>query len=156
MSLDRKDSEWLEKLLELLSDKKVAEFTYEEEAFNLHLRFAGDTPAPVMVPAAAPAPVHVAAPAAPAPVAAAPAAEDTGELVRSPMVGTFYSSPSPDAPPFVAVGAGVNKGQTLCIIEAMKLMNEIESEVSGVVVAVLAKNGQPVQFGDPLFRVKGV
>ncbi|MEY3212556.1 MAG: acetyl-CoA carboxylase, biotin carboxyl carrier protein, partial [Pseudomonadota bacterium] len=77
-----------------------------------------------------------------------------GHVVNSPMVGTFYRSASPDAPPYAELGASVRKGQVLCIIEAMKLMNEIESDVDGVVVEILAQNGQPVQFGQPLFRVR--
>jgi acetyl-CoA carboxylase biotin carboxyl carrier protein len=104
-------------------------------------------PAPAM-PAHAP----VAAPAAGAPAAAA--AEKPGTLITSPFVGTFYRSPSPDAPPFVEVGQSVRKGQALCIVEAMKLMNEIESEVSGKVVEILVENGQPVEFGEPLFRIE--
>lgn len=84
--------------------------------------------------------------------------EETRRLitVTAPIVGTFYRSPSPDAPPFVEVGTRVKKGQTLCIIEAMKLMNEIESEVDGVVVRILVENGQPVEYGEPLFLIEPV
>ena len=77
-----------------------------------------------------------------------------GHLVTSPFVGTFYRTPAPDQPPFVEVGAAVKKGQVLCIVEAMKLMNEIESEIAGTVVEILAENGQPVEFGQPLFRLE--
>jgi acetyl-CoA carboxylase biotin carboxyl carrier protein len=89
-------------------------------------------------------------------VAAAPAApaEPTGHTLKAPMVGTFYRSPSPGSPPFVEVGQAVTKGQTLCIIEAMKLLNEIESDVSGTVKAVLTENGQPVEYGQPLFVIE--
>ncbi len=87
-----------------------------------------------------------------------PQEEETHRLitVTAPIVGTFYRSPSPDAPPFVEVGTRVKKGQTLCIIEAMKLMNEIESEVDGVVVRILVENGQPVEYGEPLFLIEPV
>jgi acetyl-CoA carboxylase biotin carboxyl carrier protein len=91
--------------------------------------------------------------AAPSPAAQAPATPP-GHVVNSPMVGTFYRSASPDAPAYAEIGASVRKGQVLCIIEAMKLMNEIESDVDGVVVEILAQNSQPVQFGQPLFRVR--
>ena len=91
-----------------------------------------------------------------APSAAPPAAEKPGTLVTSPFVGTFYRTPGPDQPAFVEVGTSVRKGQVLCIIEAMKLMNEIESEVAGKVTEVLAQSGQPVEFGQPLFRIEPV
>lgn len=149
MAADRLDLQRLETLLDLLISKNVSEFNYEDEEVNLSLRIGG-------VPAAA-APVVVAAPAAPvaapSPASQAPAPAP-GHVVSSPMVGTFYRAASPDAPPYAEIGATVRKGQVLCIIEAMKLMNEIESDVDGVVVEVLAQNGQPVQFGQPLFRVR--
>jgi acetyl-CoA carboxylase biotin carboxyl carrier protein len=107
-------------------------------------------------PAAIAAPVPVAlapAPAAPAPKAEAKAADKPGVLVSSPFVGTFYRAPSPDSPPFVDVGTKVKKGQTLCIVEAMKLMNEIESEVDGTVAEILVQNATPVEFSEPLFRI---
>ena len=91
--------------------------------------------------------------AAPAPAAEAPA-EPKGHALKSPMVGTFYRAPSPSAPPFVEVGQAVSKGQTLCIIEAMKLLNEIESDASGTVKAILVENGQPVEYGQPLFLIE--
>ncbi len=105
--------------------------------------------------------VQVAAPVVAAPVAAvaAPAAEasapvdDDALTITSPFVGTFYRSPSPDAPPFIEVGASVREGQTLCIVEAMKLMNEIEADCAGTVSDILVENGKPVEFGQPLFRV---
>ena len=96
-----------------------------------------------------------AAPAAPAAGAAPPAPpEPTGHTLKSPMVGTFYRAPSPGAPNFVEVGQSVTKGQTLCIIEAMKLLNEIESDVAGKVKAILVENGQPVEYGEPLFAIR--
>ncbi|HEY0095062.1 MAG TPA: acetyl-CoA carboxylase biotin carboxyl carrier protein, partial [Archangium sp.] len=94
-----------------------------------------------------------AAPAAPAP---AKPAEKAGQLITSPFVGTFYRTPAPDQPAFVDVGAVVKKGQVLCIVEAMKLMNEIEAEVSGRVAEILVQNGQPVEFGQALFRIEPV
>lgn len=126
-------------------------------------------PAPVSMVAAAPAPVALAAPVAvaPAPAAAvaapaAPAAakpaekapEKPGHLVTSPFVGTFYRAPSPDSPPFVDVGSTVKKGQVLCIVEAMKLMNEIEAEVDGKIAEILVLNATPVEFGEKLFRIE--
>lgn len=112
--------------------------------------------------AAVPTPVAVPAPAAaaPPPAAAAPLTPATSappanvHVITAPLVGTFYRSPSPDAPFFTEVGQRVRKGQTLCIIEAMKLMNELECEVDGVVVSVLADNGRPVEFGQPLFHIQ--
>jgi acetyl-CoA carboxylase biotin carboxyl carrier protein len=93
--------------------------------------------------------------AAPAPAAKAEAkpADKPGTIVSSPFVGTFYRAPSPESPPFVDVGAKVKKGQTLCIVEAMKLMNEIEAEVDGVVAEIFVQNATPVEFGEPLFRI---
>ena len=99
------------------------------------------------------APVAAAPAAAPAAKAEAKVADAPGVLVTSPFVGTYYRAPSPDSPPFTEVGAKVKKGQTLCIVEAMKLMNEIESEVDGVVAEAYAQNGSPVEFGEKLFRI---
>ena len=150
MAAERLDLQRLETLLDLLIAKNVSEFSYEDEEVNLSLRIGG-------VPVASAAPVVIAAPsapvAAPSPAAQAPT-PPPGHVVSSPMVGTFYRSASPDAPPYAELGASVRKGQVLCIIEAMKLMNEIESDADGVVVEILAQNGQPVQFGQPLFRVR--
>ncbi len=101
----------------------------------------------VAVPAPSPIPASAAAAPAPKP------ADKPGAIVTSPFVGTFYRAPSPESPPFVDVGAKVKKGQTLCIVEAMKLMNEIESEVDGTVAEILVQNATPVEFGEPLFRI---
>jgi len=148
------DVERIEALLKILADSKVTDFDYEDESLSLHVSFGGR---PVV---AAPA-IQVAAPAAAsAPVAAAaeaaadPESDPSLTDVDCPMVGTFYRSPSPEAQPFVQLGDRVSKGQTLCIIEAMKLMNEIESDLDGVVAAILVDNAQPVQFGQPLFKIK--
>jgi acetyl-CoA carboxylase biotin carboxyl carrier protein len=118
-------------------------------------------PAPVSAaPAALPAHVHAAPAAAPAPAAAAPAAAPAPAApasnlveVKSPMVGTFYRSPAPEAPPYVEVGSRVARGQTLCILEAMKLMNELPSEVAGTVREICVENGEPVEYGQVLFRI---
>ena len=135
-------------LIELMREHDVARIDYEDEDMNVSVRFGG---AEVLAPTVA----------AVAPVAAAPAAAggapvaDTGPVAKSPMVGTFYRSPEPSAPPFASPGDRVSKGDVLCIIEAMKLMNEIEAEIDGVVAEVLVENGQAVQFGQPLFRFEG-
>ncbi len=141
------DLERIEALLELLSAQKVAEFSYEDEAVSISVRLGGVAAAP----AAAPQP---AAPAPAAPPAAEPAEEPGVVALSSPMPGTFYRASSPDAAPYVALGDAVKKGQVLCIVEAMKMMNEIESEVNGTVVAILVDNAKPVQFGQPLFKIK--
>ena len=106
--------------------------------------------APCRAPWCGAAPAAAAAPGARAPAEEA-ARRQEGHVVKAPMVGTFYRSPSPDAKPFVEVGQAVKEGDTLCIIEAMKLMNEIEADASGVVKAILVENGQPVEYGQPLF-----
>jgi len=106
--------------------------------------------APPMLPSGQPTPAE-GTPAVEAP--AAPEPKSGGNEVKSPMVGTFYSAPEPGAKPYVSVGSRVSKGQILCIIEAMKIMNEIESEVAGVVTEVLASDAQPVEYGQPLFRI---
>ena len=111
-------------------------------------------PAPVALAAPVAAPVPAAAPAAPAAKAPEKAPEKPGHLVTSPFVGTFYRAPSPDSPPFVDVGSIVKKGQVLCIVEAMKLMNEIEAEVEGKIAEILVLNATPVEFGEKLFRIE--
>ena len=149
----------LKKLIDLVEESGIAELevTEGEEkvritrvSANAAVNFA--QPMHVQLPQAAPVAAPAAAPVATAP-AAAPAA-DSANAVKSPMVGTFYRRPSPDAKPFVEVGQQVNVGDTLCIIEAMKLMNEIEAERAGVVKAVLIEEGQPVEFGEPLFIIE--
>jgi acetyl-CoA carboxylase biotin carboxyl carrier protein len=119
---------------------------------NGHSTAVAAAPAPrVAVPAPEPATVKAGEPAPAAP-AAAPAAQESG--IKSPMVGTFYRAPSPDARPYVEVGDRVKEGQTVCIVEAMKLMNEIVADVSGVVTAIMVENGQPVEYGQMLFTIK--
>ena len=144
----------LKKLIDLVQESGIAELEITEGEEKVKIVKGG-----VVVTSAAPAP----APAQPAPAptpaggapAAAPAAEpepgQDGHVVKAPMVGTFYRSASPDAKPFVEVGQAVKEGDTICIIEAMKLMNEIEADASGVVKAILVENGQPVEYGQALF-----
>jgi len=146
-------------IIEALEGTEVTKFEYRNGEEKLKIR-RGHEPVYAHVAAAPPPPpaaVAVAAPAtAPAAPAAAPAAAQAapGVVVTSPFVGTFYRAPSPDAPMFVEVGQTVRKGQVLCIVEAMKLMNEIEAEVGGKVVEAFVQNGQPVEFGEPLFRIE--
>jgi acetyl-CoA carboxylase biotin carboxyl carrier protein len=142
----------LKKLIDLVQESGIAELEITEGEEKVKIVKGG------VVTVAAAQPVAVAAApaaAAAAPAAGAPAAEpepgQEGHVVKAPMVGTFYRSPSPDAKVFVEVGQAVKEGDTICIIEAMKLMNEIEADASGVVKAILVENGQPVEYGQPLF-----
>jgi acetyl-CoA carboxylase biotin carboxyl carrier protein len=148
----------LKKLIDLVQESGIGEIeiTEGEEKVRISRQLA----APPML-MAAPAMQHLAMPGGAAtgpsamPGAAPPAApEPKGHALKSPMVGTFYRAPSPGAPPFVEIGQSVSKGQTLCIIEAMKLLNEIESDVAGTVKAILVENGQPVEYGQPLFLIE--
>jgi len=156
----------LKELIGLLRENGLAELELERQGFRVRLRREGASPvvqSEAFVPAAAPAP---AAKAAAAPVAAAPplhpggrtetaASEDQDlHIIPSPIVGTFYRSPSPNADPFVKIGSNVEPETVVCIIEAMKLMNEIQAEASGEVVKVYVENGQPVEYGQPLFGIK--
>jgi acetyl-CoA carboxylase biotin carboxyl carrier protein len=144
------DLDQIKNLLEILKEQEVNEFSYETDALSLSVNFGAQV-VQGMAPMMAAPQVPAAAPAA-APVAAAPS-ESSGVGLESPMVGTFYTAPSPDQPAFCKIGDTVSKGQTLCIIEAMKLMNEIEAEVGGTVLEMLVENGQPVQFGQVLFKI---
>ena len=152
----------VKKLIELLDESGIAEIeiTEGEESVRIsrHASSVAPAPAPAAVPVAAPAPAPVAAPAAPAAAAApapaaAPEAEEEGYLVTAPMVGTYYSAPSPGSPAFVQVGDRVNEGDTLCIVEAMKMMNQIESDVAGVIKSIRVQNGDPVEYGQILFVI---
>jgi acetyl-CoA carboxylase biotin carboxyl carrier protein len=159
--------EQIKELIELVSQHRLQGFELERSGFKLSISGqdarpasspatapAAATPSAAAVPtaAAAAAPPANAPPAAPSAAAAAVPAE--AHVVNSPIVGTFYASPSPDAEPFVRVGDRVRAGQVLCIVEAMKLMNEIESDVGGTVMQVLVKNAQPVEYGEPLFAIR--
>ncbi len=158
----------IRELIEFLIDKDIAEFELERGDVKLRVKRGGvqtvaaspiitvAAPAPAPVVAAS-APAAVAAPVAAAPAPAAPAAEDElagTHIIKSPIVGTYYESPSPGAPPFAKPGDTVSVGQVLCIVEAMKLMNEIESDYSGTIVKCFVTNGQPVEYGQQLFAVK--
>jgi acetyl-CoA carboxylase biotin carboxyl carrier protein len=150
----------IRKVLDLMHEHDLAEFELEQDGFKVRVRKSGAGVTLVAPAAALPMP-HAAAPAAPVP--AAPAQASAAEelppamnlaIIKSPIVGTFYRCPEPGAPSFVEVGDRVRKGQVLCIIEAMKLMNEIESDTDGEITAAYVENGRPVQFGDRLFAVK--
>lgn len=158
-------------LIQAVSDSELTEFKYEEDGVKLSLKKTGDKIVQVQPPAVAPAVVQAApavipapapVPAAPAPAAEAPAAGGAagaeeelpaGNIVKSPLVGTFYAAPAEDAEPFVKVGDSVKEGQVLAIVEAMKLMNEIESDFTGTVKEILVENGQAVEYGQPLFVI---
>ena len=139
----------LKKLIDLVQESGIAELEITEGEEKVKIVKGGvlAAPGPAVAPTveARPAPA-----AAPAPAGEAEPAQE-GHVVKAPMVGTFYRSPSPDAKPFVEVGQAVKEGDTICIIEAMKLMNEIEADASGTVKAILVENGQPVEYGQPLF-----
>src|SRR5688572_10697028 len=144
----------VKKLIELLEESGIAEIEIKEGEESVRIsRYMGGAPAPVVhhVAASGPAPAPAAAPAA---AAAAPAAAVSGHVVTSPMVGTFYRSPSPGAKAFVEVGSSVKVGDTICIIEAMKMMNSIEADKAGVVKAILCENGQPIEFGQGLVVIE--
>lgn len=144
------DLEKLEELLATLELYDVSEFELEDDKMKLRLRRAE-----IYAPVSGNAPS--AAPMAPSPVVTVePKREEEQNVafVTSPFVGTFYRSPSPEAPPFVEAGSSVKPGQTLCIVEAMKLMNEIEADVAGTIVDILVDNGKPVEFGQKLFKVR--
>ena len=151
------DLQEIRRIVELMNEHGLTQFDLTKKDFQLKLKKGSDAdelrgllanlPAPA---ASLPASAPVALPAA---AAASPAVAD-GVEINSPMVGTFYQKPAPEAPSFVEVGSVVSVGQTVCIIEAMKVMNEIKAEVSGTVIAIVAQDGKPVQFGDVLFRIK--
>jgi acetyl-CoA carboxylase biotin carboxyl carrier protein len=159
--MDGKKLEELRELVEFLKANGIAEFDMEQDELKVRIKFAGEAPAAAggfdmaqlsRLMASAPAATsHV----APSHVAAAPAAaEEALHEVKSPIVGTFYESPSPGAPAFVKVGDQVEVGQVLCIVEAMKLMNEIEADAAGEVVKRIASSGQPVEYGQALFAIR--
>ncbi len=145
----------LKKLIDLVEESGIAELEITEGEEKVRIaRVAAGGQQPIYMNAPMPAPtVPVAPAAAPAAPAEAAPAEPEGHVVRSPMVGTFYRSPSPGSKSFVEVGQSVSSGDTLCIIEAMKLLNEIEADQGGVIKAILVENGQPVEYGEPLFII---
>ncbi len=139
----------LVKLINAVSDSELTGFRYEENGVKLHLTKKGEKVQATQVVMGAPMTAEV-------PKAEIPAKEENevrGKVVESPLVGTFYAAPAEDASPFVSVGDQVKKGQTLAIVEAMKLMNEIESEYDGTITEVLVENGEAVEYGQPLFRI---
>ena len=155
------DHDQLQKLLALLGESDIQELKLEGDDFRLEVRrnLPGAAPQVIQAPVAAALPLTAAPPAAvpatpSAPPPAAPAVRGDLLEITAPMVATFYRAPAPGDPPFVEIGARISSGQTVCILEAMKLMNELESEVSGEVVEILVENGTPVEFGQVLMRVK--
>jgi acetyl-CoA carboxylase biotin carboxyl carrier protein len=160
------DLKQIKLIVDLMKRSDLTEFEVEEEGFKIKIKRNSGEPAQVSgfsahpFPSAAnelprPAPAAPLPTAAPAPLVGAAASDDTGFLyVKSPMVGTFYRSPSPDSPPFIDVNSKIEEKSVVCIIEAMKIMNEIQAEVKGTIVELLVENGQPVEYGQRLFRVK--
>jgi acetyl-CoA carboxylase biotin carboxyl carrier protein len=151
----------LKELIEFLIEKDIAEFELERGDVKVRIkRGVMISAAPTAIQAGPATPVHSAASPTEPPAASAgssrpaTAAEEGLHIVKSPIVGTFYESPSPGSPPFVKSGDVIEAGQVLCIIEAMKLMNEIEADVSGEIVKRLVNNGQPVEYGQPLFSIR--
>jgi acetyl-CoA carboxylase biotin carboxyl carrier protein len=151
----------LKKLIDLVQESGIAELEITEGEEKVKIVKGGEATVTPLAPAAAPAQPAAAAaapaaavPAAPAAGAAAEVPAPSGHVVKAPMVGTFYRSASPEAKPFVEVGQNVKSGETVCIIEAMKLMNEIEADATGMIKAILVENGQPVEYGQPLFIVE--
>jgi acetyl-CoA carboxylase biotin carboxyl carrier protein len=148
----------LKKLIDLVQESGIGEIEITEGEEKVRISRQGPGNAPIMMAAPAMQPMgmmpQATGPGATPPAAGAQPPEVQGHILKSPMVGTFYRAPSPGAPSFVEIGQSVTKGQTLCIIEAMKLLNEIESDATGVVKAILVENGQPVEYGQPLFRIE--
>lgn len=147
----------IQELIDYISNSGLAEVKIKTQEFELSIKKYADSaqvavaPAPAPIPAPAPAPVPAPVAATPAP---APAAAPSNLVeIKSPMIGTFYLTPNPDSAPFVTEGASIKAGQTVCIIEAMKLFNEIESEISGKIVKILVSNATPVEYDQPLFLV---
>ena len=141
-------------LAEILAEHSLTELVYDTPDLTITLKRGGPSlplPLPMAMPAsAAPLGAHAAVGSGPAP---APVVEEKGHVVTSPFVGTFYRRPNPDAPNYVAINDRVDKGQVLCIVEAMKLMNEIEADISGTVIGIMAEDGAPVEYGQPLFKI---
>ncbi|MEY2730714.1 MAG: hypothetical protein RL584_1840 [Pseudomonadota bacterium] len=152
----------LKTLIDLVSESNISELEITEAEGKVRIVKAGASavavPAVIAAPLAAAAPAAAAATAAPAPAGAAPepapAAEPAGHAVKSPMVGTFYRAASPGAKPFAEVGQQIKEGEAICIIEAMKIMNEIEADKTGTITQILCENGQAVEFGQPLFIIE--
>lgn len=153
------DLKLIKNILNLISDSDVNEVSIEEGDFKIKVKKTGaiehvSYTQPVAPPTAAMPVAQPVAPVAPTPAAAAPDPASKGDTMKSPIVGTFYQAASPESDPFCKVGDAVKKGQTLCIIEAMKIMNEIEAEFSGTVREILVSDGTPVEFDQPLFIIE--
>ena len=143
--------EEIKELMALLENSSLSALEVQQDDVKVRLEKPAVT---VAAPVPAPAPAPVAAPAPAAAPAAAPAPADAGKAINAPIVGVFYAAPSPDSEPYVSVGKRVKKGDVVCIIEAMKCMNEIQAEEDGEITAVLATNGELVEYGQPLFAIK--
>ena len=152
VSSEREAFKLIEEMLQLMESRGLVELELEHHGMRLRLKKAAASPSPQVVEFVA------GLPQAPQPAAAKPASaeEPAGNrvVIKSPMVGTFYRAPAPDAPPFVEVGQEVDVGQVICIVEAMKLMNEIKCEVAGRMLEILSENGDPIEFGQPLFVIE--
>ena len=147
----------VKKLIEMLEESSLAEIEINEGEESIRISRASTTApaaAPMMMPAAMPAAAPAAPAAAEAPAADTGSAIPSGHQVKSPMVGTFYRASSPGSKPFVEVGSQVNAGETLCIVEAMKMLNEIEADKGGTIKAILKENGEPVEFGEAMFVIE--
>ena len=148
-SSEREAFRLIEEMLQLMESRGLVELEMEHQGLRIRLKKASSGPSPQVVEYVTGVPQHAAPPAG-----QPPAAEESHRIViKSPMVGTFYRAPAPDAPPFVEIGQDLEAGQVVCIIEAMKLMNEIKSEVTGRITDILVESGAPVEFGQPLFVV---
>jgi acetyl-CoA carboxylase biotin carboxyl carrier protein len=154
------DLKQIKAIIDLIAESDVNEVSIEEGDFKIKVKKQGDVQSVTYTQSAAapqaqpPSPAPSAPTAPSADSAPSPAPASGGDTVKSPIVGTFYQAPSPDADPFVKVGDTIEKGQTLCIVEAMKIMNEIEAEFSGTIQEILVEDGQPVEFDQPLFVIK--
>jgi acetyl-CoA carboxylase biotin carboxyl carrier protein len=155
------DIKEIKAVIDLMRKNSLTEFEYEKDGTKIRIQRGPDgkpqvlASSPGLIPA--PAVIPIATGLAPAPIVQTPIptpAQETLPTINSPMVGTFYASPAPDAPPYLAVGAVVNPETVVCIIEAMKVMNEIKAEMSGTITEILVESGKPVEFGKPLFRIK--
>ncbi|CDG22973.1 Biotin carboxyl carrier protein of acetyl-CoA carboxylase [Xenorhabdus poinarii G6] len=144
----------IKKLIELVEESGISELEISEGEESVRISRTAAAPVIPVTQQYLSSPVQAAAPAPVAPIVADKPAEISGHTVRSPMVGTFYRSPSPDAKAFIEVGQHVNQGDTLCIVEAMKMMNQIEADKTGVVKAILVQDGQPVEFDEPLVIIE--
>ncbi len=149
-SSEREAFRLIEEMLELMESRGLVELEMEHQGLRIRLKKASSSPAPQVVEYVAGVPAPIPA----VPTAPKPAEESHRIVIKSPMVGTFYRAPAPDAPPFVEIGQDLDIGQVVCMIEAMKLMNEIKSEVAGRIAEILVENGAPIEFGQPLFMVE--